>query len=510
MDGWKTFCTDFIVRGLGPEILKEKAQKGFGEYGVYPDSIHILSGSAFFLARGQAEKHLIVCGDAGARFEGEDAAAGNLAIRICPMNIRNCTALRGLFPFLTPSPGSGRDISVGFGDRLGAASPAHIRLVRTLPVYPVLAQQSVRELTLTGRSFAGVISDAAWAVFQEGYEKGYGADGDHLKTGAEVESALASGCTMITLDCLEHIRNEIETMPAAALREEYAKLDRAAAEKLESTYLNRTFPLGGGPEISFTEESFYRTVLIYYRAVLFAGEIYHSLIAPYGREIDFEVSIDETLTPTAPEAHYFVASELSGRGVKLSSVAPRFCGEFQKGINYKGDLGQFEREYPVHEAVARTFGYKLSIHSGSDKFDVFPVIGRYSPRYHLKTAGTSWLEAVRMIAVKQPGLYRRIHRFACEHFHEATKYYHVTTDLNKVPDADTLTDAQLPGLLGLEDTRQMLHITYGLILQAKAEDGSHLLRPAIYRALYENEEEHYRLLSEHLGRHLNALGLRQN
>jgi hypothetical protein len=90
-----------------------------------------------------------------------------------------------------------------------------------------------------------------------------------------------------------------------------------------------------------TPDEFKRIVLIYLEAIRFAASIYNDIIKNCGRPVDFEMSIDETLTPTTPESHMFVASELISGGVDITSLAPRFCGEFQKGIDYIGDLDRF-------------------------------------------------------------------------------------------------------------------------------------------------------------------------
>ena len=143
----------------------------------------------------------------------------------------------------------------------------------------------------------------------------------------------------------------------------------------------------------------------------------------------------------------------------------------------------------------------MSIHSGSDKFSVFPSIGKATREvFHVKTAGTNFLEAMKIVAEKDPGLYRQTHAFALAHFSEATKYYHVTTNLNNIPALEDLTDAELPELFRNNDARQLIHITYGLILQ----------NPALKRPLYElwaREEEAYaQAIDRHISRHLQALG----
>ena len=116
---------------------------------------------------------------------------------------------------------------------------------------------------------------------------------------------------------------------------------------------------------------------------------------------------------------------------------------------------------------------KLSIHSGSDKFSTFTLIGKYTNgNFHVKTAGTNWLEAMRAVAASDPALYRSIHKYALTMFDEAKKFYHVTTDLNKIPDVDTLKDEELVDLFTQNDARQLIHITYGFILNVKDDDGN--------------------------------------
>jgi len=200
---------------------------------------------------------------------------------------------------------------------------------------------------------------------------------------------------------------------------------------------------------------------------------------------------------------------LEKMGVEVTSLAPRFCGEFQKGVDYIGDLDQFEREFKVHAAIADHFGYRLSIHSGSDKFKVFPIISRYTgSRVHVKTAGTNWLEALKVIARKEPELFRKIYEYAVEHFDEARKYYHVTSNMDNVPDVSSMADEDLPLVFAQNDARQVLHITYGLILTAKDKDGKYLFRDDIYNTLNNHEEDYYRALEEHLNKHLSLLGAR--
>ena len=460
----------------------------------YPRSVHRLGETAVSMVRGGACDFLKVEGP-NPGFSGCCEAGEGFF----PLDHANTVLLRKFFPFCAPKPVLSAARTVGVGDRLGLATPGHLRVFEKYDALPVLAQQSIRELTLTNRTFGDVLDCATRAVFREDFQKGYGADGDHLKTDAEVEYALGEGYTMLTLDCSEHIRNDVLGMTAEQVGAAYE-----ADPELESIYLGKTFTVEGR-SVTFGSEEFKRTCLIYRKAIDHAVAIYRKHVD--GRPVDFEVSIDETMTPTTPVQHYFVANELTRRGVKIATIAPRFCGEFQKGVDYMGDLVQFEREMTVHAAIARTFGYKLSIHSGSDKFSTFPIIGRLTRgHFHVKTAGTNWLEAMRVVAMCDPALYREIHAYALDTaFAEAKKYYHVTTDLGKIPALATLKDAELAGLFEQNDARQLIHITYGLILTVKNADGSFRFRDRLFRLWRTHDEEYAQRIEKHIGHHLESL-----
>jgi hypothetical protein len=283
---------------------------------------------------------------------------------------------------------------------------------------------------------------------------------------------------------------------------EFEKLDERTRHHVRDEYAGRTFSLAEAT-ITFAPSEAERCALMYVRALDFARDVDRHLKEKRGDGYDLEISIDETTAPTLPAHHLFIAAELARRGVAVNSLAPRFVGEFQKGIDYIGDTAEFERQFQVHCAIARRYGgYKISIHSGSDKFSVYPAIGRHTGmRLHLKTAGTSWLEAVRVIARTNPALFRAMLDKAFAGFPEATRLYHVTTNLSAIPDARGCADSDLERYMDANDSRQLLHITYGGLLNDPE------LRGGFFETLARNEETHYGAVQKHMEKHLRLLGV---
>lgn len=476
--------------------------------GVYSRSLETHEDCLFVLARVVGKKSLVVHGSGAAfeRWEGEIASPG---IKVCPLNSANARLLRRTFPFTAPRSLADEASTIGTGDRLGIAGPGQIAAVEAFDAVPVLAQQSSRELALTGgRTFQEVVDCASWAVFERHFTRGYGSDGDHLKSEEEIAAAIDQGARMLTLDASKYINNDVMGMTAGQVRELYLELSPRLRRPYERRYLDRAWEVrdahGKRHNIEFDDERLARAVLVYHKMIDFAVRVYNDQVR--GKSLDFEVSIDETLTPTDPAAHFLVANELIEAGVAVWSLAPRFCGEFQKGIDYIGDVSRFAQEFAVHAALADTFGYKLSIHSGSDKFSVFPIIGDYTGgRVHIKTAGTSWLEAMRVLARCEPALFREMYAYALEHFEETRPYYHVNAEPEDCPREDRLSDGELPALLEQDNPRQILHTSYGVLLQAQS-GGRSLFRDRLYAALERNEAEHRQSIAHHLSRHLDRLG----
>jgi tagaturonate epimerase len=499
-----------IPRDLLEELSRARPGK---RVAVEPASAVEADGIDLAMVVIAGERLLGISGPRGAAagFEStEEFRSGGRTLWLCPLSPANAAGLRALLPFTAPSPlagrAAGRDgprVSVGVGDRLGVAGPGHIRVLRSYAALPVLAQQSVRELTLTGRTFEDVRDASTWAVFQEGLRGPWGADADHLKTEEWVARAFAAGFTMITADVSDHIRAEHAARPASEVRAAYAGLDASYRAEVERLYLSRSFPLEGEKAVRFPEVTFKKTVLVYREAVDHAVRLYRAAAAAAGSAgFDFELSIDETDAATTPQAHLFAAMEAGRKGAVLSSVAPRFPGEFQKGIDYIGDVQEFRASFALHAAVARSLGHRISVHSGSDKFSVFPAIGELSGgSFHIKTAGTSWLEALRVIAAEDPSLFRRMYAVAVERYGEARRLYHVTPDLAALPAPADLPDGSCGRLLDDTDARRVLHITYGELL------GVPVLRRDFFGVLGANLPAYWAGLQLHLGRHLEALGV---
>lgn len=474
---------------------------------IYPRSVTEADGVTYFLARDGGRKWLGIKGDS-ADFEGEKRGE----IMLCPLTPENAAALRGKLAWLKPQI-LGLRKSAGCGDRLGLATPGHIRAVRAVgDIAPILAQQSMRENARTGRTPQEVLDDAMWGVFQEGWREPWGADADHLKTTADIDRCFAAGYTFYTIDPGDHVDNAAHTAPYEELREEFKKLPweelKSDMLTMRVSYLDRTFSLDDGTVLEFDDEMLLRAACKYGRAIAHTKKMFWHLVR-HTQKFDLEMSVDETETPTSVAEHFFIASELKRLRVQWVSLAPRYVGRFEKGVDYIGDLQELENSLKQHAAVARELGpYKLSIHSGSDKFSVYPIIARVTDgMVHLKTAGTSYLEALRAVAQVKPNLFRQIMAYGIERYPEDRATYHVSAELAKIPalpshipptsGGEQRGDMDLPKLLDQFDARQVLHVTFGSALDRFGAELKDVLR--------EHEDEHYAALEAHFRKHLEPL-----
>lgn len=380
--------------------------------------------------------------------------------------------------------------SFGFGDRLGLATPGHIAAVRAAggKFAPVFAQQSVRENTRTGRTPQQVMDDAKRAVDAAGWDSPWGADADHLKTVDDISAFVNAGYTFFTVDPGEHVDNSADTDSPDVLQRKVASFINW--DHLSMLYLDQNSQQVWG---NFEAVSLQRAMVKYDHAIQHAVSMFNRL-SQLKEFFDFEVSVDETDSPTTPLEHFFIASELTRLGVKFTSLAPRFIGRFEKGVDYIGDLEALDAELAKHAAVTAHFGtYKLSLHSGSDKFSVYPLISKHwGELIHVKTAGTSYLEALRVVAQCEPDLFLKIYSLGRERYETDRHSYHVSAQLELLPKT-----GYLPSLLEDFHAREILHVTFG---SALAQFGAELKE-----ALLKHETAYFEALQAHLQRHLQLL-----
>jgi hypothetical protein len=481
-------------------------------------SIHWVPGGAVMVAREKGQRHILAVDleDSGLaeRFSGEmlDVETGVSAC-IGELDHENAVEVRELCETARPQP-LGLDDSFGLGDRLGIAGPAHLRAIAGSGFKVVLAQQSIRELERTERSPDEVMDAATWAIIEEGWEDAWGADADHLKTPADVERMAAAGFTMFTIDPGDHVVDAADEMSVSQLQEAAADLPWTELEDTLGPALRRYAGSGiqVGPDLKLepTAEDVLRAWVKYGASLAHSASIYRHIASTMGeRPFEVEVSVDETASVTTPFEHWLVASELRRLGIEWIGLAPRFIGDFEKGIDYRGDLEVFRAEYLKHLAIAEALGpYKISIHSGSDKFGVYRVIGEIGEGgVHVKTAGTSYLEALRTLAACEPELFREILDFSRSLYEHERRTYHVSGKLDRVPAGSDLSDSQLPDLFEEEDARQVLHVTFGRVLTEKVSDGGYLFKHRLLSALGEHEAAHYENLVAHFRRHTAPFGV---
>ncbi|TWT77610.1 hypothetical protein Pla123a_14060 [Posidoniimonas polymericola] len=407
--------------------------------------------------------------------------------------------------------------SFGFGDRIGLATPGHIAAVRNsgTQIAPIFAQQSIREMTRTSRDPRGVMGDAMNALGGAKWESSHGADADHLKTPDDVNRTAEAGFTFFTIDPSDHVDQKADDYSEAQLRELFEQV-RDSAEWFDD-YRGKSVKLSTGAEINFDEVTLLRAAVKYgvaiREAITLANHIRH-VQTEAGRDFEIELSVDETDQPTTLAEHYIIAEQCLKAGMKLVSLAPRFIGELEKGVDYIGDVAALEASLHDHAAIAEELGpYKLSLHSGSDKISMYPALARATRgRFHVKTAGTSYLEALRVAAVCEPELFREICDYSRQRYNTDRATYHVHAELETVPaPADLSSDQQLQdvylerwetvrdGLGFTEAGRQILHCAFGSVLTHDR------LGPALRSCLTSHPDAYSDILAEHFGRHLSAL-----
>jgi tagaturonate epimerase len=338
--------------------------------------------------------------------------------------------------------------SIGIGDRFGHQGIAQLSAfvkarelgVEVVPVW----NKSNREHMLIGTNPTSTRKEADQAVAKLGWKSAYYVDADHI--GLKTVDLFIEPSDYFTLDVADFIGQKPE------------EGDLADFTKQWSRYVGTLQVPGLKEGLQVTNETIASVGRKYLVAVKEAGKIYRHLVARKGKDsFVTEVSTDETDTPQTPVELFFVLAALATEGVPLQTVAPRFSGQFLKGVDYVGDLSRFEHEFEQDVAAiafaAREFSLpanlKISVHSGSDKFSIYPIIHRAIKKFdmglHLKTAGTTWLEEVIGLA-KSGGngleIAKEIYAQAYGRFEELARPYVTVIDIDRrrLPDPKTVKD----------------------------------------------------------------------
>ena len=439
-------------------------------------------------------------------FDGEIHSKGDEYLFVGKLNAVNAKAVRKHLPWLNPKP-LGLKLSAGVGDRLGLATSGHARafLNHGQGILPIFAQQSAREMQRMHRAPQEVMDDATFGLVESSWKGAIGSDADHLKTIDDINSAIAAGFTLFTLDP----GDSVAVVPVDL----DLKLSHLPWEELEDTeasmigrYAEKDFALEKF-SVSLTDYEIRRAIYKYGAAVASVVSMYRHLIQTARHEVEVEIAIDETSEVTTLGEHIFIASELKRLGVKWVSFAPRYIDGFEKGIEFKGNIEQLAVNLQGHFAIAQAFGpYKLSIHTGSDKFGIYAMAKEVCRGLlHLKTSGTSYLEALSICAQFAPELFRSIYKISYESYAKSRFSYQVSANLSDSPLPAKLSDVDFKELLSSPNTRQMLHVGYGEVLSLRDVSGDFTLRSALQLCLIEHKQDYDNALGLHIGRHLSLM-----
>ena len=410
----------------------------------------------------------------------------------------------------------GLEPSFGFGDRTGLATPGHVAAMKRCGqgIAAIFPQQSIREMTRTGRNPEGVMADAMNGALAAGWDGPIGADADHLKVNEDVDITAAAGFTFFTIDPSDDVDQQADDYDEATLREKFAAAQDHAT--WYNDYVGKTITLPSGSKIELDEQACMRAAVKYGPAITRAlklGDYIKTVNEAAGQDYEIELSVDETDQPTTLAEHYIIADQCLKGGMKLVSLAPRFIGDFEKGIDFIGDHDALEASLADHAAIAEMLGpYKLSLHSGSDKVSMYAALARATKgKFHVKTAGTSYLEALRVVALEDPLNFAKIIEFSRYRYETDKATYHVSATLADAPTIDMGTDkilqreylefwSEVPQGKGFtKPGRQILHCTFGSVLTDR-----HWGR-IVLECLKDNPDTYCQVLDDHFGRHLDAL-----
>ncbi len=411
----------------------------------------------------------------------------------------------------------GLEPSFGFGDRTGLATEGHVESMKRSGsgIQAIFPQQSIREMTRTNRTPRAVMDDALQAMVDSGWTGPTGADADHLKTTEDVDVTAAVGFTFFTIDPSDYVDAQADDYDEATLREKYSQIE-SEVSWLEQ-YRGKSVSLDTGTEVVLSEEACLRAAVKYgpalNHALMLARHIEQVQTAAEN-DHEIELSVDETEQPTTLAEHYIIADQCIAGGMKLVSLAPRFIGDFEKGVDYKGDVDALEASLNDHAAIARLLGpYKLSLHSGSDKISMYAALARSTRGlFHVKTAGTSYLEALRVVARHEEPLLRELVDFSRSRYETDRATYHLSATLESAlppSEIESATELEKIYLEMWDDVpagkgftylgRQILHCTFGSVLTDER------FGPLVHDILKQHPDTYREVLADHFVRHLDAL-----
>jgi hypothetical protein len=330
----------------------------------------------------------------------------------------------------------------GTGDRFAHQGRAQLQAILNareagIDVYPVW-NKSNREHSIIKSQPGDVRAEANAAVAALGFTGAYYVDADHI--GLKTVDAFIPGSDFFTLDVADLTGKAAEADAVGV----FLKAVRRYSGSLSIPGIEQPFDL--------TEKTVRGAAGKFLLAVQEAGRIYRHIEEKKGREgFVTEISVDETDAPQSPVELFLILAMIAEEHIPIQTIAPKFTGRFNKGVDYVGDLAQFEKEFDEDLSVIafaiQEFGLadtlKLSVHSGSDKFSIYPIINRLIKKHnaglHVKTAGTNWLEEV--IGLAESGdeglqLVKEIYAKAREHYAELVAPYSTVIDIDpdKLPD----------------------------------------------------------------------------
>lgn len=363
--------------------------------------------------------------------------------------------------------------SFGTGDRIGMSTAPMLKSLSKYDIFPIIAQHTPAEIQTLGKSYRLCLLDAIMGILESGYKGDWGADADNIFSEDHADQATDADYSMYTADISSFINSTEYT------EENFEFIKNNLNDISKEVIKEYNFlPILLKNQINADEENIIFSACVYEKGLEKAISLYKR-ICKHKSDFDFEVAFDKQNRITTPYDYIYTVLYLKKAGVKLTSISPKFFGNFNPGWDFEGDKNLFFKQLKKLKDINDILDTnKISLHS-SDKFSIYGEFREIlDSNYHIKIGGSSWHPIPFLCAIKNKELFSKMYNIALERNAEPVNMY------NKEHPELYIKDKSIC---------MLFHKNYNFILKELKED--------IYDFLNTYEKDYYKLLEKHIDKH---------